>query len=228
LSQGIYTVAVSIGRSRQTLMEEGADEISQILQAQPQLMPLIGPLYFKYRDFPGAKEIADLMRKVREKQFPGLESDDEQGPTQEQLQAQVQGQQQQMQQMQQALQMAIQKLETEQAKQQAMLIKAQMDNQTRLEVEKIKAENATTIQELKAQLDALKAVLEHGREYDKMAHESAHDVAMAHVNTGNAMAQGVAGSPAPAAPKTADLEFKQSATQPLDVPVLTPPGGAEV
>jgi hypothetical protein len=76
LSKGKYTCSVSIGKSFQTRLQEGASEIGQILQAAPQLMPIIGPTYFRFRDFPGAREVSDLLKKVREKQFPGLGDED--------------------------------------------------------------------------------------------------------------------------------------------------------
>jgi hypothetical protein len=130
LGQGKYTISVSVGKSFQTRLQEGASEIGQILQAAPQLMPIIGPTYFRFRDFPGSKEIGDILKKMRDKQFPGLDTEEGEQPTPEQVKAQMEGMGQQMQQMQQMLQQATMKLETEQAKQQAQMMKAQLDAQT--------------------------------------------------------------------------------------------------
>lgn len=145
LTKGKYSISVAVGKSFQTRLQEGATEIGQILQAAPQLMPIIGPTYFRFRDFPGAKEIADLLKKVREKQFPGLEGNEGQPPQPEQLMAQMEQMGQQMQMMQQQLQGAVQSLETEQAKQQAQILKAQLDAQTRMAQAQLEADTKLRI-----------------------------------------------------------------------------------
>ena len=165
LRRGIYSVAVSIGKQRQTAMQEGAEELGQILQAQPELMPILGPLYFKYREFPGARAVADLLRKMREKQFPGLETDEDGQPSPEQMQSQMQQMGEQMQMMQQQLQMAMKELETEQAKQQATLQKAQMDNETKLRIAEQDNQTKLALAQLSSQVSEIVDAL-------KMSHES--------------------------------------------------------
>src|SRR3972149_2285011 len=114
LKKGAYSVSVSIGKSFQTRLQQGADEMGQILSAQPELVPLIGDLYFRFRDFPGATEIADRLAKVREKQFPGLgEGEDGQVPP-EQLQAQLEAMKQELQVKGQQLEQAAKMIETQQ------------------------------------------------------------------------------------------------------------------
>lgn len=166
LRKGIYSVAVSIGKTRQSALQEGAEEIGQILQSQPQLMPLIGPLYFRYRDFPGAKEIADLLAKMRDKQFPGLADDEDEGPTIEQVKAKAEQMGQQIQMMQQQMGEMAKALETEQAKAQATLAKAQIDGQTKVQVAEIQSKTELMLAEIKAQLEQMSAA-------QKMGHESA-------------------------------------------------------
>lgn len=166
LRKGIYSVAVSIGKTRQSALQEGAEEIGQILQSQPQLMPLIGPLYFRYRDFPGAKEIADLLAKMRDKQFPGLADDEDEGLTIEQVKAQAEQMGQQIQMMQQQMGEMAKALETEQAKAQATLAKAQIDGQTKVQVAEIQSKTELMLAEIKAQLEQMSAA-------QKMGHESA-------------------------------------------------------
>jgi hypothetical protein len=154
LSKGKYTVSVSVGKSFQTRLQEGASEIGQILQAAPALMPIIGPTYFKFRDFPGAKEIADLLKKMREKQYPGLDEEDGQQPSPEQVKAQMEGMSQQMQQMQQQLQMAAQQIQTEQAKQQAQIAKAQLDAQTAMQKAELDMQKAQLDSDTKLRINA--------------------------------------------------------------------------
>ena len=201
LRKGKYTVSVSVGKSFQTRLQEGASEIGQILQAAPQLMPIIGPTYFRFRDFPGAKEIGDLLKKMREKQFPGLgDEKDGQGPSAEQMQAQMQWMQGQMQQMQQALQMATMKIETEQAKQQAQMMqaqitaqttmqKAQLDADTKLRVSAADNETKLALAGMESKLEALLTLLKLEHESKKIeeqadrddlqiARQQSHDVVM--------------------------------------------------
>jgi rubrerythrin len=130
---------VSVGKPFQTDCRR-RDRIGQILQAAPALMPIIGPTYFKFRDFPGAKEISELLKKVREKEMPGLDAEEGQQPSPDQLKAQIEGMGQQMQQMGQAMQAMQMELQTEQAKQQAQIMKAQLDAQTRMGEAQLDAE----------------------------------------------------------------------------------------
>lgn len=150
LSKGKYAVSVSVGKSYQTRLQEGQAEIGEVLQAQPQLMPLIGATYFRFRDFPGSKEIADILKKVRDKQFPGLGDENEDSP--EAMQAKLQAAEEQIKQMGQQLQAAAKALETDQAKQQATLQKADMDNKA--DLQKAEMDNATRVQiaQLQAQV----------------------------------------------------------------------------
>jgi hypothetical protein len=196
-----YTVSVSIGKSYQTRMQEGQEEIGAILQADPSLMPLIGSIYFRYRDSPGSKEIAEILKEVREKQYPGLGENKDQGPTPEQLQAKLSAMEQQGQMMQQQLQMAIQAIQTKQAEQEGKIrvaeIQAQANerlaaaeaaHQEKLQV--LKNAGAIAVAETNAQAKGVQlaneAVNENqalARQHDFEAEEAdrdrAHEVAMA-------------------------------------------------
>jgi hypothetical protein len=146
-------------------MPEASEEIGQILQAQPQLMPLIGPVYFKNRDFPGAPEIADILKKVQEQQFPFLAGGEEDGqPSPEQMQSQLQQLTQQLEMMGAQLQGAMKALETEQAKQQATLQKAEMDNQTKLKIAEMESQTKLLMEQLGGKLEEISMKLGHDRE----------------------------------------------------------------
>lgn len=186
LRKGIYAVAVSVGRSRQTLVQEGAEEIGQILQAAPQLMPLIGPIYFKFRDFPGADQIAEMLGKLRDKQFPGLMDGDNQTMTPEQMQTQMQAMGQQLKVLQAQLAMAMKEIETESLKNQTTLQKAQIDAASKAEIARLEQLTKLQIEELKAGIEGRKdankdkqAMLQRTHERDEGDKERAHDVAMA-------------------------------------------------
>jgi hypothetical protein len=192
LGQGKYTVSVSVGKSFQTRLQEGASEIGQILQAAPQLMPIIGPTYFRFRDFPGAREISDLLKKMRDKQFPGLDAKEGEQPDAEQVKAQMEGMGQQMQQMQQALQAATMKIETEQAKQQATMMKtqldaqtamskAQLDSDTKLRISAADNDTKLALAGMESKMDALMTILKLEHEAKKVEAENARTaMAMEH------------------------------------------------
>jgi hypothetical protein len=160
LREGKYAISVSVGKSYQTRLQEGQDEIGGVLEKAPQLMPIIGPTYFKFRDFPGSKEISELLKRVRDKQFPGLEDDEEGGLTLEQAQAQLQQMGAAMQEMQQQLQAAMMELKVDKAKQEATLAKAQMDNATKAQEGEREREHKELIAKLNAQTKLLEAVIQ--------------------------------------------------------------------
>ena len=176
LRKGVYSVDVSIGKSYQTRLQQGAEEIGEILTAHPELMPLIGPTYFEFRDFPGSKEIAEILRKVRDKQFPNLESD-AQGPTPEQAKAAIDGMQQQLQLVTAQLQQAMEAIKTDQAKQQATLAKAEMDNATKERIAAMESQNRVTLQEMKQMFESTMTAFTHAHEKKSAEFQAAHEVA---------------------------------------------------
>ncbi|MEI6467654.1 MAG: portal protein, partial [Verrucomicrobiota bacterium] len=64
LKKGRYGVTVTIGKSYKSRAEEGADELGNLFQAQPQLFPILGDIYLKFRDFPGHLEAAARVKKL--------------------------------------------------------------------------------------------------------------------------------------------------------------------
>ena len=154
LSRGIYDVSVSIGKSFQTRLQEGSERIGELLAQKPELFVMMGDLFLRFQDWPGAKEMADRMAKVREQKFPGLgESEDGQIPP-EQMQAQFQGMQAQMQQMGQQLQAAMQALQTEQAKQQAAIAKAELDARVKMQQAELSMREAAMERDTKLRIAA--------------------------------------------------------------------------
>jgi hypothetical protein len=186
LRKGTYGIAVNIGKSFQTRLQQGGEMIGEILANKPELMPLIGPTFFQFQDFPGAKEIADILKKVRDKQFPGLGEDEDQAPSPEQLQAKLQAMEQQGQMMQQQLQLAIKQIETDQAKQQATIEKARMDNEAKVALAKLDAQTEASqeqtkvmLQRMEEQFQAIQAALDRDHEERMQQEKLAHEVGMA-------------------------------------------------
>lgn len=76
-SVGTYDVMVTTGPGYMTKRQEAQEAMGQILQAQPQLWPVIGDLMVKNMDWPGAQEMADRLRKMVD---PKLLQGDDQSP----------------------------------------------------------------------------------------------------------------------------------------------------
>lgn len=179
LSKGQYSISISVGKSFQTRLQEGQAEIGAVLEKAPQLMPMIGDLYFKFRDFPGHKEIAERLARLREQQFPGLAEDEEGGVTMGQLQAQVMQQAAQIQDMGQKLMAATQALETDRAKQEATLIKTRMDNASRELIAKLDAQTELMKELIKARARSEEGEAQRDHEADADQFEADHETAMA-------------------------------------------------
>lgn len=156
LRKGVYSVSVSVGKQKQTAMQEGQEAIGALLEAQPALLPILGPVFFKYSDFPGKNEIAELLKKMRPPQLAG---GDGEGPSPEQAAAQVQQLQQQLQLMGAQLQGAVKAIETEQAKQQATLEKSRMDNEAKVRIAESENQTAVLIQQMRNSIEEFKALL---------------------------------------------------------------------
>jgi len=165
LRKGTYSVAVTVGKSYQTRLQEGAEFTSELLTKVPQLLPMIGDIVMEFRNEPGSKEIAKRLRKMLP---PGMADSDDGQKTPEQLEAENRQLQQMGQQLQQQLQQATQALETEQAKQQATIEKAQVDSQTSLQ--KTEMDNATKVQiaQMQGQIDMLIAQMKAQAEQQKL------------------------------------------------------------
>ena len=173
LAQGKYVATVSVGRAYRTRVEQGADELAQVLQASPNLMPLIGDLYFKYRDFPGHLEIARRLKKMAP---PEVREDDQELDPQ-QLMAQLEQIKaesgQMIEQMTKQMEEMTKTIEGKVIEQQALLQKAQIEAQARVQVAEIQAQaqmavinQKTTSGDLKAQLSSETTLLTKQRDTD--------------------------------------------------------------
>lgn len=186
LSKGRESVVVDVGRGYQTRLQEATDMIGQVLAKAPQLMPLIGPTYFAKQDWPGAKEVAEILEKVRDQQFPFLGEDDDGQMSPQALKAQIAGLQQQGQAMQQQMQQMGMALQVDQAKQQAQMAKIEADaTMKRLEIgskERIAAadnETKLAIEGMANRFRALEEVLARMEDREARHEEMAHERAMA-------------------------------------------------
>ena len=73
LNVGTYDVAISSGPSYNTLRAEAAESMTQMVQAQPELMAIIGDLLVKNMDWPGAEEISARLKLMLPKEIKDAE-----------------------------------------------------------------------------------------------------------------------------------------------------------
>jgi hypothetical protein len=177
LSRGVYDVSISIGKAFQTRLDEGREKIGELLSAKPELFMMMGDIFLNYADWPGSKDMAKRMEKIRERTFPGLgENEDGQAPP-EQMQAELAGMKQQMQMMGQQLQMAMQQIETDRAKQEASLMKAKMDNETKLRIAAADNETKLALAGMEQKFEALLTMLNLEHEFRQVREAAALDAA---------------------------------------------------
>lgn len=130
MKKGNYGVRVTTGPAYVTQRQDAADNYTQIIQAMPELMPVIGDLVFKYQDAPGSQAISARLKKTID---PKLLSDEEK--EKDQPDPQVLALTQQLQQITQEAGQKIQELEAElKSKQGDLLIKQEEVNVKKQEV----------------------------------------------------------------------------------------------
>lgn len=98
-SIGQYDVTVSTGPSYNTKRMEAFDAMTQLVQGNPQLWPIIGDLIVKNMDWPGSEAMAKRLKAMLPPQVAQLEQDEEQDIP-PQVKAQMAQMQQQLQQFQ--------------------------------------------------------------------------------------------------------------------------------
>jgi hypothetical protein len=151
---GAYDVRVKAGPSFTTLRQESAEQLSQILQGSPQLMPILGDVWVRMQDWPEGEKVAQRLKTMLPPQIQQMEA--EEGPeVPPELMAQMQQLQQQNQQMQQALQQAAQEAQSNEQKLMAEVEKARISAEASVQVAQINAESKSDVEELKGMVALL-------------------------------------------------------------------------
>jgi portal protein len=203
LRKGQYTANITVGRAKDTLRLEANQEIGQILQNVPDLLPVLGPIYYKNQDFPGHAEIAELLLEMREQKYPGL-GKKEQGPDPKQLQAQLQQQGEQMKQMDGALKQASEEIRTKRAEQEAKVRVAEIEAQAKFAIAereiaakiliaRINSKNETENQAREDEEERIALQQELTHEASLQSAEQAHQAMMAQQQHQQGMEQGQMG-----------------------------------
>jgi len=71
LGAGKYDLTVAAGPNFTTRRQEAAEQMTELLRAFPQAAPVIGDLYAKNLDWPGADEIAERLKALYERTVGG-------------------------------------------------------------------------------------------------------------------------------------------------------------
>ena len=154
LRKGRYGVTVSIGKSYKSRREQGADEMGTLFQANPSMFPILGDIYFKFRDFPGHLEASERMKKL----LPPPLQVQEEGPDPKQLQQQLQQSGQMIEQLTKALDEKTRLLEMDSQKLQMQAQQAQGDQRAKVEIERMRNETQLAITAMKIRADEAGAI----------------------------------------------------------------------
>jgi hypothetical protein len=197
LTKGEYGVTVSVGKSYQTKMQQGLDTSGQLIQAAPDLFPVLGYRWMQFNDsIPGHEEIAEDLKKLRP---PQLQDDDQAEPEKLKQQLAQLGQQHEI--LVKELNAKNQIIETDQVKTQGDLDKAKIDQQTKIEVAKLerdtkivtaaisaKMADSKVLQEIEASAIELLMTQEHAAAEAEKAR--AHEAALGAADHAGALEQG--------------------------------------
>ena len=152
LTKGSYDVRVITGPSFTTQRQEAAQMYSQLIQAMPDLMPVIGDLVFKYQDAPGSQAISNRLRKLVD---PKLLTPEEQEKNQPD--PQVQALQTQLQQVVEQSLAKIQELEAELQQKDSELKNKQADTMVKMAEVQVK-EQEVQVKKAEANIKYLQVV----------------------------------------------------------------------
>jgi Phage P22-like portal protein len=75
ISQGKFDIRVKTAPSFVSAREQAKEALTQLVASQPELMAVIGDLYFESMDFPGAKKIAARLKKTMDPKLLGDDPD---------------------------------------------------------------------------------------------------------------------------------------------------------
>lgn len=154
LTTGLYDVSAGVGQAFSTQREAAFAAISQIFQSSPELMKILGDIWLKNADFPGAREMGQRLERLVPPQAKGDEM---------KIPPEVQ---QQMQQLQQQMQGLVQELE----KKQKIIDSKQVENQSKENIAQFEAFSKERIAGIESSLEGLKIMAEaYATEGDHMS-----------------------------------------------------------
>ena len=161
LSTGLYDVSADVGQAFSTQREAAFAAISQIFQSAPELMKILGDIWLKNADFPGAREMGQRLERL----VPPMAKGDK-----PKIPPEIQ---QQMQQFQQQMQQLVQELE----KKQKIIDSKQVENQSKENIARFEAKSKERIAAIEASLEGLKTMADvYAKEGDEMSKQELEQI----------------------------------------------------
>lgn len=152
LSKGRYGITVTIGKSNDSRLQEGSDSIGRLMEADPQLLPILGPSWAAFQDFPGAHAVSLALKKWQSHVAPWMSDEGQQNAT-----AQLAKMQQQLQEVTHAATAMKKDLDTDTVKANRDVQIAQSEFDMKLKLEGLKFQHDRDIQAMKDATDIEKA-----------------------------------------------------------------------
>jgi portal protein len=216
---GKYHVIVTMGRAFSTKRMESFDMMSQVLQGNPQLLPMIGDIFFRNSDLAGADQLAERFKKMLPPNLQDQDSDDPEAKLQA-LQAQLQQAGTHLQ----AINAYAQQLEKEKEgkviEQQAKIQITQLQELSKQEIVKMQEATKLAVAQINASKDANQAFAEAEIEQFKILHGSAHERGMQAEQQSHE--QNMADKQAQIAAQQADQSHQQTLEQQANQAALEP------
>jgi len=167
IGTGRYDVTVSVGPSYQSKRQESVASMMALVQAYPEIMPIAGDLLVRNMDWPGAKEMADRLKKTLP---PQLQPEADQDDPEAQL-AKTQSQLNQVMQQHDALVQALNQANE-------VIRTKQVETQGKSDIERMKIEAQLTIAEIGAKSQELQTRIKMEQQLWAELHNAAHEQAM--------------------------------------------------
>lgn len=163
LTTGTYDVRCKVGPAYASLREEAAESLTKIVQSNPQLMTVLGPMWARMQDWPEAEKVSKLLLALAPPPVQMLENSDVDIPPQlmaqmEQMKQAIEQRDMQMQQMQQAMQQMQAEAGQEMHKLQQALQEKDMDQSAEIEKAALGAQVTEQTEGIKAQTQAQVAI----------------------------------------------------------------------
>lgn len=175
-AQGQYGVVVSSGPSYTSARQEENERIGEFIKAMPELAWVMGDLYLETSDGPGAREMAERMKRAIAIKSPGI-VDGESDPRQMLQQASVKITQltQQVQLLTQQGQQMADIIQSKRVEEDARFRVETLKSWTQLEIAKLNNETKRGVAIVDAQGSQIEQVMEHAHELGLAAMQSVHE-----------------------------------------------------
>ncbi len=216
---------VSMSQAFDTKRSESFNTMQQVLQAAPDLIHVIGDIFFRNSDLAGADQIAERLQKM----LPPQLQDDANNPLPPQAQAVVAQAQQQAQMMQDEMQKLMAERQGKVIEHQGKMQQIALQSQSDMALEKMKLENQLAIAEVETKAQSMQERMAAVEDMMKQFHDQAHDLAMQkddHAHQ-SALAAQQAAHQQDAQAQQADAQSQQSAQDAAQQAAVQPDGAVQ-